>query len=1226
MGNGLDGEPIGPNADGTPTGDGTSGGDYLVNFVLDNPTSIPPTPFERLNPAGSLVFSSVGTEGLIFDATDEDFITLSAQAGETIAAAVTFEQPVVGTVELAGVSDTIVGTAGQTVYLPPAAISADGLFDLRISADGPSRYTVDIYLNAGIEGEVGDSSDGNELALDGTFVGAGTGRFAVVGSFDGSSPDIDEYTLNLSGKSGTTLDIVLAGNGVNLSAQTLELLGPSGTVVATASGSYENFDRGILDFVVPPSAGDNVYTLRVSSHVPGQYTLTVVDWQTFDAEPNNESAARSLDDDGRAIGYLTADQGVVIEPDDYPVNTVLDTAVGGVTLSEFSTGNSVFAALAATYIPPTGTQVFGNETAGPAGWILGGGEMRADFDTPVSAVSIAFGSNSPLGDTVALLALDDDDNILEILSVSAIPPNSSETLSIVRPQRDIYAVAAAGLVDRAPVDRMTFSAVIPDTVDVYRVEANAGDVIKVSTATPFDLSSGVLGNSLDPELKVVHPDGNTVVASDMNGLDGKNASVTFIASVAGTYTIEVRATSGLGEYLLELDRATPDAIDDALVAPQGGTVTLLDSNAASVLANDLGLIDAPVKVVLETPPAHAANFSLNADGTFSYEHDGSQEFSDNFTYKLVDYNGDSDVASVSVTITPSETSIPDATDDAINIGEGGTATQLVGGETTLQANDLHLDDVPIVVSIETSPAYASSFAVNPDGTFSYQHDGSENFIDSFSYRVTDTNGDFDTATVTVAITPVSDSTPDAITDAITVIKGGLATQVNGGGISLLDNDIGLEDTPIAITVETEPAHAASFAINPDGTFSYQHDGGEGSLDVFIYRITDNDGEFDLATVTVAITPASNSNPDAIEDAITVDEGNTTTQLDSGESSLLANDAGLDDAPITVDVETPPAHAASFAINADGTFSYTHDGSENLADSFVYRVTDSDGDFDTALVAISVNPVSDTTPVAVDDAIAVVEGDAATMLDSGETSLLANDFGLSDVPIVIAVETPPSHAADFQILDDGTFSYTHDGSPNFVDSFVYRITDNDGQSDSAIVAITITPLDDTIPNAINDTINVDEGAVAVQLAGGEASLLANDFGLQDVPILVVVETPPLHAASFEINDDGTFRYEHDGSENFSDSFVYRITDNSGKSDTASVFVSITPVSDATPDAMDDSLSVIEGDTATQLDSGEFTLLANDVGLDDSPIEITVESPPSHAADFIINSGWNLPLPT
>jgi len=59
--------------------------------------------------------------------------------------------------------------------------------------------------------------------------------------------------------------------------------------------------------------------------------------------------------------------------------------------------------------------------------------------------------------------------------------------------------------------------------------------------------------------------------------------------------------------------------------------------------------------------------------------------------------------------------------------------------------------------------------------------------------------------------------------------------------------------------------------------------------------------------------------------------------------------------------------------------------------------------------------------------------------------------------------------------DGTFSYTHDGSENFSDSFIYRVTDNDGQTSDAAVTITITKVSDETPSSVADAFTVNEGA-------------------------------------------------------------------------------------------------------------------------------------------------------
>jgi hypothetical protein len=100
-------------------------------------------------------------------------------------------------------------------------------------------------------------------------------------------------------------------------------------------------------------------------------------------------------------------------------------------------------------------------------------------------------------------------------------------------------------------------------------------------------------------------------------------------------------------------------------------------------------------------------------------------------------------------------------------------------------------------------------------------------------------------------------------------------------------------------------------------------------------------------VNTAVAPATHSEPDwrptliGVNDAYSVPEGGTLTKTAPG---VLSNDKLLSTsvATATASVVTGPSHASSFSLNGDGSFSYTHDGSETVSDSFTYQAKDAGG--------------------------------------------------------------------------------------------------------------------------------------------------------------------------------------------------------------------------------------------------------------------------------------------
>ncbi|HEY3053365.1 MAG TPA: Ig-like domain-containing protein, partial [Thermoanaerobaculia bacterium] len=556
-------------------------------------------------------------------------------------------------------------------------------------------------------------------------------------------------------------------------------------------------------------------------------------------------------------------------------------------------------------------------------------------------------------------------------------------------------------------DGTSFSNVATVTITVTPVNdapvANNDSYTVAEGGTLNITAPGVLGNDTDADSPSASLTASQVTGPTHGTLTlNANGSFTYVhdSSETTTDSFTYRTSDGSANSNTATVTITitpvndaPVAANDSYTAAEGGT---LNPAAPGVLGNDTDP-DGPSKTaILVSGPAHTSSFTLTADGSFTYVHDGGETTTDSFTYKVSDGSLESNVATVTITITPVNDP-PVANNDSYTVAEAGTLNITAPG---VLGNDTDADSpsASLTASQITGPLHGT-LTLNANGSFTYVHDGSETTTDSFTYKVSDGSANSNTATVTIIVTPVNDA-PVAANDSYTIAEGGT---LNPAAPGVLGNDTDPDGPSKTAIVVSGPAHASSFTLNADGSFTYVHDGGETTTDSFTYKVSDGLLESNVVTVTIAITPV-NDPPVANNDGYTVAEGGTLNITTPG---VLGNDTDVDtaSASLTASQVSGPLHG-TLTLNANGSFTYTHDGSETLSDSFTYSVSDGSANSNTATVTITVTPVNDA-PAAVNDSYTVAEGGTLNITAPG---VLGNDTD-ADSPsasLTASQVTGPTH--------------------------------------------------------------------------------------------------------------------------------------------------------------------------------------------------------------------------
>ena len=523
-------------------------------------------------------------------------------------------------------------------------------------------------------------------------------------------------------------------------------------------------------------------------------------------------------------------------------------------------------------------------------------------------------------------------------------------------------------------------------------------------------------------------------------------------------------------------------------------------------------------------------------------------------------------------------------------------------------NDSDLESQTLTIS--TAPIRQpenGTLTINADGTINYIPTADFVGRDNFSYRISDGLGQTAEAVVIITVNQVNDppeasfnnfnlidqargknhNAPVGLSNSHTLARAQAQAQallaVAAPGLLINDLDIDGNSISVVTTPVVEPTQG-TVTLNADGSFEYTNNPGSSGEDSFSYHITDGTTVSDPPTVVRITINGASFFPVAANDHYTLIENQTFVADNSavGRMSILNNDSDLDtgdELSIITNFVRSVAHG-TLNMGADGTFTYIPTPGYYGTDSFIYQITDLQGNTAQAGGTFTITR-SNEVPIAITDDYALTE-DSLFSADTAN-GLLGND---SDVDLdPITVDSTPAQApinGQLTLETDGSFVYIPNANFAGSDSFSYLVSDDRGGVSTGTVTLTIINVND-IPIANDDTVQTILNTPIT------INVLSNDSDIENQALTVT--NAIVTAGTVAINVDNTLTYTPTTGFLGKAEIDYAITDGAGGNTTAKVFVSVDNVNLA-PVAANDDYALNE-DQALNVNGNNLPLLtAND----------------------------------
>jgi hypothetical protein len=982
-----------------------------------------------------------------------------------------------------------------------------------VATDGSFTYSPD-YGYGGIDTFTYDVSNGSFLSNVATVtIDVQLPYLGVVSTL---FQDGYEHVLNasLAGFSLNPDGLSFVYNQVRNASHGTVSIGPDGSLRYIPFGSYVGIDTFAYDI----SSGSDV-------------SNTVVDTIRVLGPPNPEDATVVVDEYNQQInGSLAAD----VSDSDGSTRYYLVAGPNSDTFTFNSDGTY-------TYTPPPGfigTDSFsfyvseGTFTSNPATVtisVLGPPEAEAaQFTTMVNAPlsnSLASDATAPEGRSISFGLTGQAANGNVVLnSDGSFTYTPYEGFAGV--DRFTYLVS----------DGTTVSSVATVSIDVQGYASGSAPPLvrgdSFATIRGVSLTATLAGNAVDPQggtlsFSLVTQAGNGQVVLNSDGTFIYTPNTAYVGDDTFSYDV-TNGTSPSAAAVVQIDVQDPATVrNPALqVLPASFTAVAGQEYDNSIAGDASGPPGATLSYAVD---AQASNGSviLHPDGTFRYFPDQGYYGPDSFSYYVTDGTSASYDAIVALDVrnpASDRSSALQAQGDAFTVQGGGVLTWSLAGDASGPPND------PLTFALDAQARYGN-VVLDSEGGFVYTPDSGYSGPDSFTYYVSDgTLASYD-AIVTIDVrnpTP-SEYPPPQVQNLWET------TQMGGGVFRYLSAyDPNPDAGALIYSVSTAADGTVDVYSDYYGTFfTYTPNPDFAGEDSFTYSVSDGTSISNTATVTITVVAPSNQPglPQAQNTWYSTPYGQPL------DGSLPVEPASSDD---YFSLGSPGNGTVMLHDLRGSSFTYTPDPGFYGEDSFSYTVYDQYGD-STATVFVDVqNPPDTTFPIDAENvSYTIPQGQE---LDS---SISATD------PSGGRLTYSAGNVSDGTLTfnPDGTFSYTPNDGFEGVDSFSYSATDGTSTSTAAVYIAVQDPNNSNPPNPPPLAANAFLTTAYGQEADGSVDASDPDGG----PLTFSAGGAGDGTLSF--NPDGTFSYVPNPGFYGQDSFDYSVTDDTGASSSATVWIDV-----------------------------------------------------------------------